>query len=182
MLRFKDLPQFERALTAAVHRKLEERARPVLKGIVYEAAKAFIEGGFGYAGTPQWKGNAAANWHITEPGQVAPYIVYFEDPPAPGEAGYEGPSKYSAKNPRLEALQISLNRVEGQLKNSTAMRLTLVNSAPQLGIYTPYADDGTYFRMENHWPLSPGRLVGRLAQRARTLTAAEVAMYRERFG
>jgi len=180
MIRITNLPQFEAALEAAVQRELRQSFLPVAKAVVYDMAKAFINGDEGYAGTPQWSGNAAANWYLTAGQPATQFREYFDTPEYPLPEGVEPP--YSGHEPRQEALQISLSRIRQELAaiNQTDVTLYLTNTAPYLGQYQPYDEaGGPKFRVANLWPMSPARNVVRTINSLRTASYMQIQAWKK---
>lgn len=161
----------ERKLRAALDREV----LPVFKGVVMEATKALVEGDFRYAGTPEWSGNAAANWWPSIGAPASEFNAYFTDPKWPGPA-----SEYSAQNPRTEATAMSIARVDAFLRSMTAApsgSVWITNTAPYLEDYQPYGD-GALFRLENLYPLSAMRAVAMMNDRINNADVAQVKAWK----
>lgn len=166
-MKFKNLDAFMADVKRKVMLGIEQDVVPVFKGVVMEAAVDLVSGDGRYAGTPEWSGNAAANWWPTLNGPASAFVPYFNDPKWPGP-----PSDYNGNaNQREAAVAISVTRVRQFLQQmpkigSSKVIVYLTNTAPYLPEYQPYGDGAT-FRLENLYPLS--------AMRAAMALNAEVA-------
>jgi hypothetical protein len=162
-------------------RGIERDVVPVFKGIVMEAARALVVGDFRYAGTPEWSGNAAANWWPSVSGPVGTFVEYFHDPKYPGP-----PSEYNGtNNQRGAATEMSLARVKLFLDELTGIPTTVyvTNTAPYLQEYRPYGTDanGPAFRLENLYPLSAARAVIGMNQRIANASDQQVKAWKAGF-
>lgn len=183
-MKITNLGQFNEAFEAAVMRGIEQDVVPVFKGVVMEAARALVLGDFRYAGTPEWSGNAAANWWPSvEPG-VQPFIEFFQDVPRPGDKDFTTDFKppYSAAAPRPEAIEMSLARVAAFLKELPPIptKVYIQNTAPYLQEYQPYGD-GKVFRLENLYPLSAMRAAVFMNERVATASAQQLDAWKKGF-
>lgn len=166
-------------LAIRLEKAMETQAVPVFKGIVMEAAHALVEGDYRYAGTPEWSGNAAANWWPTSDSPATNFEQFFSDPPYPDP---EGPSKFSAKNPREEAVDESIGRVQEFLENLRGLptHIFLTNTAPYLQEFEPYGS-GRQFRLENLYPLSAMRAATFLQARVNAATSEQMTTWKQGF-
>lgn len=149
-------PQGKAALRAALVVRIlqivDTRVRPVMRGIFYQMSMRLLDLD---GGTPQYSGNASANWY---PSVGTPSAEYDPNlmPDIP-----RGEEPYSLRaNPNWEALTISQDRVRNFLQGlpKSANKLVLANNTPYLREYTPFGGD-TVFRAENLWPVTPDRVV-----------------------
>jgi hypothetical protein len=162
-MKFTNLPEFNTALEAAVMRGIEKDIVSVFKGVVMQAAQALIAGDFRYAGTPEWSGNAAANWWPSVDGGPQPFEEFFHDVPRPGQRDFprDFVSPYSAATPRPEAIEMSELRIKAFLQELPGIpkQVVIQNTAPYLLEYQPYGPSQKTFRLENLYPLSATRAV-----------------------
>jgi hypothetical protein len=156
---------FKAAMDQAVAHAIATKVVPAVKGAVLEMAERVIQGGDGYVGTPEWKGNAVANWYADFDAPVTTFTQFFDDPPAPDDDDYEVASEYSAKNPREAAVQMSLDRVRAKLRGGPALptKIFITNTAPYLGLYEPYKEGGPLPRASNIFPMSTARAAARIS-------------------
>lgn len=183
-MKFLNLAEFNKGLEAAVMRGIEQDIVPVFKGVVMEAARALVLGDFRYAGTPEWSGNAAANWWPSVEAGVQPFIAFFQDVPRPGEKDFSADFKppYSAASPRAEAVAMSLSRIEAFLKELPALpkKVVIQNTAPYLQEYQPYGD-GKVFRLENLYPLSAMRAAVFMNERVAAASVQQLDAWKKGF-
>lgn len=183
-MKFKDLAAFNTALEAAVLKGIEQDIVPIFKGVVMEAANALVRGAYGYVGTPEWSGNAAANWWPSVDGAPQPFVEYFMDVPRPSDpdfpANFEPP--YSATSPRTEAEEMSISRIAGFLRELPGIpkKVVLENTAAYLLAYQPYGV-GPVFRMENRYPLSAMRAAMRLNEEISTASRQQLDQWKVGF-
>lgn len=178
MIILKNQAQFEAQLEAAVRQQLMESFLPVAKAVVYEMAEAFVVGDEGYAGTPEWTGNAAANWYLTTGQPATEFREFFDDPEYPLPEGGESP--YSGHEPRKAAVRMSMDRIRRALDQIQDPNVTLyvTNTAPYLADYQPYGE-GAKFRVANLWPMSPARNVVRTINSLRTASYMQVQAWKK---
>lgn len=182
-MKIKNLAAFSAAMDRAVQEAILTKVVPAVKGAILDMAGAVIEGEAGYVGTPEWKGNAVANWYLTFDSPATSYQQFFDDPPAPGDPGFEGESPYSANSPRANAVQISLARVRAAMATAPALprAMYLTNTAPYLNRYQPYAGDGApLFRLANLFPMSTTRAAVRTTAKIRAANGAQFDAWRAR--
>lgn len=169
-MKITNLGAFSAAMDRAVLQAITTKIVPAVKGAVLEMAERVIQGEDGYVGTPEWKGNAVANWYVTYETPAVSFTRFFDEPPSPEDDDYELPSEYSAKNPRDEAVQMSLSRAKEALRGGPVMptKIFLANTAPYLGAYEPYKDGGPLPRVVNLFPMSTVRAAVRTNERLAT--------------
>lgn len=140
------------ALLLRVMHIIDHQVRPVFKGVFYQATMRMLDLD---GGTPQYSGNASANWYPsvgTPSGEYNPNLM----PDVP-----RGEEPYSLRgNPNWAALEMSQARVMGFLASlpRTANKLILTNNTPYLRQYEPFGGD-RLFRAQNLWPVTPDRVV-----------------------
>lgn len=183
-MKFANLPAFNAELDKAFQALLEQEVVPIFKGVVMEATQALVSGDqrFAYAGTPQWSGNAAANWWPSTDGSVQPFEEIFHVP-HPGEKGYvfgETEPYSSKENPNEEAIEMSLLRVRGFLEALPGIpqQVVVENTAPYLLEYQPYGT-GPVFRLENLYPLSAMRAAVFMNELVNEANAADFARWKQ---
>ena len=169
-MKFKNTDAFFTDVKRKLLVSIEKDVVPVFKGVVMEATTRLVSGDGRYAGTPEWTGNAAANWWPSTSGPGGAFIEYFHDPAWPG-----APSEYDGnEHQRAAAVELSLARVRLFLQELPGIPSTvyITNTAPYLLNYQPYGSGASggsapTFRLENLYPLS--------AMRAATALNAEVS-------
>lgn len=169
-MKFANLDAFMADVKRKVMLGIEHDVVPVFKGVVMEAAHALVVGDFRYAGTPEWSGNAAANWWPSVSGGGGAFVEYFDNP-AHDSTGPNKKSPYDGnENQRTEATNLSIERVSTFLKALTGIPNTVyvTNTAPYLQDYQPYGTSGPKFRLENLYPLSAARAVIGMNERIAT--------------
>lgn len=140
------------AMLVRVKQIVEQRVVPVFKGLFYHMAMRMIEL---EGGTPQYSGNAAANWY---PSVGAPSSQYDPNAVPELQPGQHPHSLHA--NPNWDAMVQSQQRIRDFLERlpANATTLTLVNNTPYLREYQPYGGDQS-FRAENLWPITADRVV-----------------------
>ena len=140
------------AMILRITQIVERRVRPVMKGIFYQMSMRMLDLD---GGTPQYSGNASANWYPSVDTPSGDYDPDLMPDIAPGEQ----PHSLRA-NPNWEALTLSQARVMTFLKSlpAGANKLILANNTPYLRQYQPFGGVDT-FRAENLWPVTPDRVV-----------------------
>lgn len=177
-MKFTNKAAFSAGMKVSVVAAVARDIVPMFKGVVMEAARALVSGDYRYAGTPEWTGNAAANWWPSSDAPASNFETFFSDP---GEPGFKERSPYNGNaNQRAGAVDISLVRIDGFLRELPGIpsKVFLTNTAPYLQEYQPYGD-GRVFRLENLYPLSAYRAALFLNPRIAMADTAQFAAWRE---
>jgi hypothetical protein len=181
-MKFKNLDAFGAALKIAVTKAVEKDVVPIYKGVVLEAAAALVTGDFRYAGTPEWSGNAAANWWPSMGAPGGDFIEFFND--VPYEKDAKNSSPYNGTDAqRAGATSLSLERVRTYLASLQGIPrepIFITNTAPYLASYQPYGD-GAKFRTENLWPLSALRAAVFMNQRVASASQDQLQAWKQGF-
>lgn len=179
--RIKNMQEFRSGMATAFVRILQNEVAPMVKGVALEVLETLIQGDESYVGTPQWKGNAAANWYVTQGSPAVTYQEFFTEPLAPGDSGFDGePSEYSARNPRPEAVSMSLGRGRSVLAAITGIptKIFITNTAPQLHEFRPFGPGSRIFRAENVWPITSDRVIYRMGAKISHATVDQIARWK----
>ena len=177
MMRIKNPAKLQAALKAATLVAIQREVLPVFRAGIYLSARFLITPDEGYEGTPQWTGNAAANWYLARGRGRTGYVDYFPEIPNVIDA-------YSAsEDPNESAVRMSLRRVRGALMEVGIQntKVSLYNPTPYLAEYRPYGGSET-FRMTN----SPAATVDRAALKLRrefsSVTKLKASKYKSEWG
>jgi len=171
MMKLKNPAKLQAALRAALMVAIEREVLPVFRSTIHKVAMTLLtDTGNGYLGTPQWSGNAAANWYVTWGGKSASFFEYYE-------SSIQDDSPYSALEPNREAVDLSRRRIIGALKQlnmGTVAKVGLQNPTPYLEEYVPYGGD-KQFRMVNSPAASIAMAHSRLVFEFSTITRMKAA-------
>lgn len=171
MMKLKNPQKLRAALTVALMQAIEREVLPIFKSSLYKVSMTLLtDTGNGYLGTPQWSGNAAANWYITWGGAPAKFFEYYE-------SSINDDSPYSALDPNREAVDLSRRRIAGALKQMNVRmvaKVAISNPTPYLEEYAPYGGEKT-FRMVNSPTASLAMAQARLAFEFATIDRNKVA-------
>ena len=140
------------AMILRIQQIVDRKVRPVMHGIFYQMTMRLLNLD---GGTPQYSGNASANWYPSVGTKSGAYDPNLMPDIAPGDAPYS-----LRGNPNWEALTLSQQRVMTFLQTlpAGANKLILTNNTPYLRQYQPFGGD-SLFRAENLWPITPDRVV-----------------------